>query len=189
MWNLLFVIQIHCIFWPDVPSSSIQLVFQHNFYCHRFFFKLMVCYSYAAKEKELSFIEDTLCSNKYNMNNTIEYPIPWKQNTDFGSQCKKMKWMTFTYVGEETRNITKLFKDTQLKLAFQTKSTTQNILKQYTWWDKYNGSGIYQIKYLDCPLKYIRQKGRAFCTRYKEYIKANNNSPGYSTHILNTGHR
>jgi hypothetical protein len=56
---------------------------------------------------------------------------------------------------------------------------------------KYNKSGIYQIKCLDCPLKYIGQTGRAFHTSYKEHIQAisnNNSNLGYSSHILNMGH-
>jgi hypothetical protein len=51
---------------------------------------------------------------------------------------------------------------------------------------------LYQLKCLDCPLKYIDQTGRAFHTRYKEHIlaiKNNNGNSGYSNHILNTGHK
>jgi hypothetical protein len=33
------------------------------------------------------------------------------------------KWATFTYVGKETRFITKLFKDTNVKIAFTTDNT------------------------------------------------------------------
>jgi hypothetical protein len=58
--------------------------------------------------------------------------------------------------------------------------------------NEYNDSRIYQMKCLDCPLKYARQTGRAFCTRYKEHIQAirnNNCNPGYSNHLLNTGHK
>jgi hypothetical protein len=58
--------------------------------------------------------------------------------------------------------------------------------------EKYDNSGIYQLKCLDCPLKYIGQTGRAFHTRYKGHIIAidnNNGNSGYSNHILNTGHK
>jgi hypothetical protein len=51
--------------------------------------------------------------------------------------------------------------------------------------------GIYQIKYLDCPLRYVGETGRTFKTRYKEHIQAtrnNNSNSGYSSHILNMGH-
>jgi hypothetical protein len=44
---------------------------------------------------------------------------------------------------------------------------------------------------MDCPLKYIRQTGRTFKTRYKEHIQAirsKNSNSGYSNHMLNTEH-
>jgi hypothetical protein len=49
-------------------------------------------------------------------------------------------------------------------------STIQNILKPKSQIDKYSRSGIYQMKCMDCPLKYIGQTGRTFNTRYKEHI-------------------
>jgi hypothetical protein len=85
----------------------------------------------------------------------------------------------------------KLFRDTEIKIAFKTRNTIQNTIKPLTQTDKYGKSGIYQIKCLDCPLRYIGQTGRAFHTRYKEHIQAirsNNGNSGYSNHILNTGH-
>jgi hypothetical protein len=57
--------------------------------------------------------------------------------------------------------------------------------------DKYSNSGIYQMKCLDCPRKYIGQTGRTFSQRYKEHIQAIRNNcskSGYFNHILNTGH-
>jgi hypothetical protein len=53
----------------------------------------------------------------------------------------------------------KLFKETQIKVAFQTRNTIQNIVKPYPQTDKYKKNGIYQIKYMDCPLKYVGQIG------------------------------
>jgi hypothetical protein len=76
-------------------------------------------------------------------------------------------------------------------VAFRTRNTIQNILKPQPQIDKYSRSGIYQLKCLDCPLKYVGQTGRAFKTRYKEHIhniRSNNSNSGYSSHILNTGH-
>jgi hypothetical protein len=79
----------------------------------------------------------------------------------------------------------------RVKVAFRTQNTVQNILTPHTQRDKYNKSGIYQIKCLDCPLKYIGQTGRTFNSRYKEHIHdigSNNINFGYSNHIQNTGH-
>jgi hypothetical protein len=47
------------------------------------------------------------------------------------------------------------------------------------------------MKCLNCSLKYIRQTGIIFHTRYKVHLQAirnNNSNSGYSSHILNTGH-
>jgi hypothetical protein len=47
-----------------------------------------------------------------------------------------------TYSGKETRNITKLFKDTKIKIAFGTRNTKQNKVRQHPQRDKYSDSGI-----------------------------------------------
>jgi hypothetical protein len=57
--------------------------------------------------------------------------------------------------------------------------------------DKYEKSGVYQMRCTDCPLKYIGQTGRTFQIRYKEHTQAirnNNGNSGYSYNILNIGH-
>jgi hypothetical protein len=114
---------------------------------------------------------------------------PRKHNTH--EESKKVKWAIFTYCGKEVRQITKIFKDTQLSVAFRTQNTIENILRQKTETEKYDNSGVYQMKCLDCPMKYIGQIVRTFKVRYKEHIQAirnNNGNSGYSNHILNTGH-
>jgi hypothetical protein len=82
------------------------------------------------------------------------------------------------------RQETNIIKDTQLNIVFHTQNTIENILRYKTKTEKYDNSGIYQMKCLHCPLRYIGQ-------RYKEHIQAirnNNSNSGYSNHILNTGH-
>jgi hypothetical protein len=77
-----------------------------------------------------------------------------------------------------------------LNIAFQTKSTIQNLVKPRLQ-DEYENSGVYQRRCMDCPLKYIGQTGRTFKTTYKEHIQAirnNNGNSRYSKHILNMGH-
>jgi hypothetical protein len=61
----------------------------------------------------------------------------------------------------------KTFKEAQIKVEFQTKNTIQNIVKPCPQLDKYEESGIYQMRCIDYPLKYIGQMGRTFQTRYK----------------------
>jgi hypothetical protein len=82
----------------------------------------------------------------------------------------KKKWVTFTYSGKEVRRITKLLRDIRIKVAFRTRNTIQNILKPRSQIDKYSGSGSYQIKCMDYPVKYVRETGRIFNIRYKEHM-------------------
>ncbi|PNF21350.1 hypothetical protein B7P43_G18081 [Cryptotermes secundus] len=153
-----------------------------------------------AKDNEMETINNILINNKYNTDiitklttNNRKQNIAKQQNIteDSEEQKTKTKWATFTYIGKETRNITKLFRDTKLKIAFRTKNNLQHILKSRPEINKYNNSGIYSMKCLDCPKEYIGQTGRKFNTRYKEHIhdiRHNNSNTGYSEHILNTGH-
>jgi hypothetical protein len=76
-------------------------------------------------------------------------------------------------------------------IAFRTKNTTSNILKHHAQTGKYNSSGIYQMKCLDCPLKYVGQTGRTFSARCQEHIHAirgMNGNSGCSNRILSMGH-
>jgi hypothetical protein len=67
----------------------------------------------------------------------------------------------------------------------------QNLTKPHLQIDKYEKSDIYQMKCMNCPLKYIGHMGRTFQTRYREHTQAmrnNSSNSGYSSHIVNTGH-
>jgi hypothetical protein len=102
------------------------------------------------------------------------------------------KWAVFTYVGKETRFITKLFKEFNVNISFRTRNTIENILtKQRSLRNQYVNSGVYVLKSQNCPSIYIGQTGRKFRVRYKEHIedtKSNKSRTGFSQHILNTGH-
>jgi hypothetical protein len=50
----------------------------------------------------------------------MKHPAPQRQKQNSNTDPQQQKWATFTYIGKETRNITKLFKDTKLKIAFRT---------------------------------------------------------------------
>jgi hypothetical protein len=143
-----------------------------------------------AKKKGISIIYNILRNNKYD-NKTLNTTHHKPQKDNANIQQLKEKWATFTYHGKQTRKLTQLFRDTYIKIAFKTKNTIQNILKPYTQTDKYEKNGVYQMKCMSCPMKYIGQTGRPFNTRHKEHIrdiKNNNTKSGYSNHILNTGH-
>jgi hypothetical protein len=42
---------------------------------------------------------------------------------------QKLKWATFTYYGSDMRTVTKVFKNTDIKIAFKTTNTIKNHLK------------------------------------------------------------
>jgi hypothetical protein len=78
-------------------------------------------------------------------------------------QTQKTKWPTFTYYCSDTRTITKLLKNTNMRIAFKTTNTIRKHLKPregaiYTC----NQSGAYQLKCNEYPFKYIEQTGRIF---------------------------
>jgi hypothetical protein len=107
-----------------------------------------------AKEEELNTMKNIQHNNNYNINRVIKYPAPQEQDTDMDTQHRETKWATFIYSRKGTIKITKLFKDTRIKISFKT-NTIQNIIKHHPRTDKCNKSGIYQMKYLDFPLKYL----------------------------------
>jgi hypothetical protein len=175
-----------------IPSSSCHL-YEHKLSGIRYLVNRLNTFPITdkSKQREKSTISNILQNNECNINLLMQ-PLPQSRKQNIHREQKhKTKWATFAYCGKEVLQITKLFKDTQLKIAFRTRNTINNILKHHTQTDKYNNSGIYQMKCLDCPLKYIGQTGRAFNIRYKEHIHAirsNNSNSGYSNHILNTKH-
>jgi hypothetical protein len=97
---------------------------------------------------------------------------------------------------QETTNsyickITKLFKDTNLKIAFKTPSTIDKLLNEKQETNSYGQSGIYKITCQSCYKIYIGQTGRHL-TRYKEHIRnirLNKDESTFDQHILNKGHQ
>jgi hypothetical protein len=72
------------------------------------------------------------------------------------------------------------------------KKTVGNFLNLHkTKNNLYEESGVYELKWQNCPGRHIGQTGRNFKTGYKEHIqdiKNNKSKTGFSHHILNTGH-
>ena len=99
------------------------------------------------------------------------------------------KWISFKYYSPIVRRITNLFKDTNLNISFKPFNTKkqQLIEKEH----KSNPSGIYKLQCNTCKDVYIGQSGRDINVRYKEhvrYIRTNNPTSAYATHILNNNH-
>jgi predicted GIY-YIG superfamily endonuclease len=99
---------------------------------------------------------------------------------------------TFTYFGPETRTVTNIFGNTNLKISYKTTNKSGHHLKpRVDSRDIYNQSGIHQLQCSECPLKYIGQTGRTFRVRYREHIDAirtNRQNSKFAHHSLETGH-
>ena len=112
-------------------------------------------------------------------------------------QKVKTIWST-TYVGPQTKYITKLFKHTNVKIAFKTKNDLTNLLSHRTQHQstptdmtKFNKSRIYRLQCPDCNMRYIRQTGRSFLTCYRKHYrdyKYNNGTSKYAQLLLENKH-
>ena len=97
------------------------------------------------RDKEKETIKQILANNKYDPNHDIpEHKRKGKQNLNIHKQ--KKKWTKFTYVGKETRYFNKVFKDTNVAVAFTTNNTIgKRLSKEHNTQCKYEKSGVYQL--------------------------------------------
>jgi hypothetical protein len=148
----------------------------------------------ANKIKELNTIANIAESNGYNRKQIIrlDNAIRINEHQKTAESKDQKKWVTFTYTGNYIRTITKLFKHTKVQIAFKTRNTIGNLLKEMRNINKLEQAGIYRLKCMDCQKVYIGQTGRSLNIRYKEHIRSiryNREDSGYATHILNNIHR
>ena len=103
------------------------------------------------------------------------------------------KWAKFTYIGKETKFITKLFKDSLIKITFTTRNTMKRLLspKPHPIQEQFDRSGVYQFSCPDCHMKYVGQTDRSFRVRFSEHFrnyKYNNNKSKFAQHLLDNKH-
>jgi hypothetical protein len=97
------------------------------------------------------------------------------------NNTQKTIWSTYNCFGPETRIITKLFRNANIKIAFKATNTLKHhLIQKIPTTDIYNRSGVYLLKCNKWPLKYIGQTGRTFRTRFKEHIHDIKNNRRYS---------
>ena len=141
-----------------------------------------------AKERERNTIKQILHNNKYD---------PSIIDGTRGKHTEKQRkgnsqiWVKFTYMGKETKFITKLFKKSSVKISFTTNNTVGNILNHKLphreTRDKLDESGVYSLTCPDCNMKYVGQTGRSFRIRFREpyhNFKYNNNKSKFAAHLL-----
>ena len=104
----------------------------------------------------------------------------------------KKKWCTFTHIGKETTFITKIFRHSDIKIAYRTNNTLQKHLAYGTQQqDKFTQSGVYKLTCPDCGKAYVGQTGRDFYTRFNEHKRSfryNSQHSKYAQHLIEHGH-
>jgi len=91
------------------------------------------------KDKERKIIKHILQVNKYD---TSKIDIPPK--TKNSKTRTGIKWAKFTYVGKETKFITKLFKNSSVNVSYTTRNTIGRLLSQRSTpkQNKFDCSGV-----------------------------------------------
>jgi len=94
------------------------------------------------QKKETNALKQIVHSNKYSV--TIVNRISNKKQKQ---DCQNPKWTKFTYVGRATRFITKLLKNTNLKLAYSTNNDLGKPLKMAKTQklSKFDKSGVFMF--------------------------------------------
>jgi hypothetical protein len=87
------------------------------------------------------------------------------------------------------QDITKLIKNTNMKVTFNTNDTIEKHLttKHKTAQNKYDKNGVYQLTCPNCEKKYTGQTGRCFKVRFQEHFrdfKHGNNRSKFAQHLL-----
>ena len=118
-------------------------------------------------DKERNIIYQIACENGYNKNtvNKIENKIKYKIKTEqlrinqnkHNKNDNNKKWATFTYINNKMTKLTKLFKNTDIKIVYKTNKNKLQILNSSHNKDNTTTNGIYKIECQDCNKCYTGQ--------------------------------
>jgi len=101
-------------------------------------------------------------------------------------------WARFTYIGKETRFITKLFKDKNIRVAFITNNKFgKRLSMEQKTHCKYDKNGVYQLTCPDSKMTYAGHTGLPFKIRFQENVidfRYNNRRSKFAQHLLEKGH-
>jgi hypothetical protein len=110
------------------------------------------------KQQEDKIINHILQVNKYNTLPKMKEKK--RKNQEDTHNNITPKWAKFTYTDRETHIITKLFRHTDLWIAYKTNNNLRKLLtsrRNVQDTDIYNHSGAYQLTCTTCNKKYIGQ--------------------------------
>jgi hypothetical protein len=171
-----------------VPNDSCHPG-EHKVAAIRYFHNRLRTYDLApeSRQKEKNTVQQILNNSKYDT--SVWDKVNKEKRRKQGDQNEKKRWAKFTYVGNETRLITKLFKNTNIKVRFTANNTIEKRLttKHKTSQNKYDKNGVYQLTCPNCEKKYTGQTGRPFKVRFQEHLrnfKYGNNRSKFAQHLL-----
>jgi len=146
--------------------------------------------STADMQKEKDTIQQILVNNNYDP--SILEEIKNKKHHQ-KHDIERTKWAKFTYTGRETKFITKIFKNSNIRIALSANNTIEKLLttKQEHVKSKYDKSGAYELKRPTCNMTYIGQTGCSFKTRFQEHLrdfKYNKQKSKFAQHLLDKQH-
>jgi len=99
--------------------------------------------------------------------------IQCKTQMNTTNKSNNNKWATFTYHSSKVRKIPNLFKQTDIKIAFKSTNTLQQLTKPkiHNTTQDHDKSGIYKLTCKPCNRAYIGQTSRNLTLSYREYIR------------------
>jgi hypothetical protein len=148
-----------------------------------------------AKQQEEKMIKHIAKINGYpaRLIQNLQQKITTKDRHNTSTTQTTHKWVTFKYYSLLVRKVTNVFKNTNLRIAFQPTNTIWQVLRiKKKPPNIHTNSGVYSVKCSSCNRFYIGQTGRDLSTRYKEhlrYICTNNPKSAFALHILDNNHQ
>jgi hypothetical protein len=96
-------------------------------------------------DKENNILQQILYNNGYDVSTAKN--LSDKKKASMGKKDKdnkKTHWVKFTYIGKETRTVTKAFRNTNINILFSTNNTISNLLttRCHIIKGKFDNSGI-----------------------------------------------
>ena len=141
-----------------------------------------------AKEHELTTLQSILYNNLF-PSQTVQKLQKTKDKSNKITGNTKQKWISFKFIGKESRSIANIFRNTNLRISYKTRNNIQHILQHNnqndSQNDKFRYSGVYQLTCPECNKKYIGQtrevsrKGFKNISNHLEVIAVTQISPSF----------
>lgn len=142
-------------------------------------------------KNEIAVLKQIAKANDFNPRDVDVLFNKLKQKSSQSSVVADTKFIKMTYMGNMSDKINRLFKNTNVTLAFTTNNLLQYKLKHTA--DNKDGkflnSGVYKVTCNDCDRQYIGQTGRNFVIRYREHTTGVSASKSvFGQHLLQNNH-